>query len=241
MKLLKPKDFISVHNMYDETIKYFPIITSVVQQKQQGYILIQNETYLIVHKFGFAYLLGNADDIYNFIQTAKQFLLPHALKLRIYDPLTKLKNEPKFDINKSSRIKYIYSDKNSHSFKNLDISHVHELSIDYKSLFNLDLCSRFWSNCSDFKTKSFGVVDKDLAGICYGAAVSDNFCEIDIYVSKSKRNKFVGTNLVKHFCKASTKNNTTPLWDCYTNNIASVKLAEKIGFKKLFEYEYYNI
>ncbi|MFA5455755.1 MAG: GNAT family N-acetyltransferase [Sulfurimonas sp.] len=241
MQLLKPEQYASLHNKYDEKIEYFPIITSVIEQIQQGYIVIQNDTYMIVHKFGFSYILGDLRNTDNFIQNAKQFISPFVSKLRIYDPNAKLKSDEKLRIYKSTRLKYIYDKKAPHLLKSIDIFSIKKSAADFWSLFGLDLCSRYWNSCHDFKTKSLGVVNKNGTGICYGAAVVKNFCELDIYVEQSKRNNKTGTNLTEHFCQNCLQNGITPLWDCYSNNLASAKLAQKIGFKKLFEYDYYNI
>ena len=59
--------FNDVKSQYDNFIEYFPIITSVIEKKQDGYILKDKDTLIIVHKFGFAYILGKDTDFLLFI------------------------------------------------------------------------------------------------------------------------------------------------------------------------------
>ena len=115
------------------------------------------------------------------------------------------------------------------------------MDIDFTNLFDLDLCSRYWNKCEDFKANSFGVIDSKIEGICYSAAVSDKYTEIDVLVKEHSRGKQLGTKLVKYYIDNILKNRIVPLWDCYSNNEASLALALKNGFEKKFDYNYYNI
>lgn len=239
MKFLKNSEFLTIKSIYDERIKYFPIITSVVEQLQQGYILKKEGTYLIVHNFGFAYLLGNNIDYINFLNQAIEKLKSFIPKLRLYDPMNRLNNTYNHDFQKSTRVKYENLSNLTKKENNLFL--VNELNNDVYKSFELDLNNRYWSNCQEFKIKSLGLVDKEMKGICYAAAISDGYAEIDIFVKEKYRLNGLAKKLVMCFKNECYSKKIIPVWDCYLNNIGSVKLAEKTNFNKLFEYNFYNI
>ncbi len=78
-------------------------------------------------------------------------------------------------------------------------------------------------------------------GICYAAACSGSFAEVDVFVTQEKRGSGIGRRLVDSFCHGLSIVNLHPLWDCYANNIASARLAEIAGFIEKFEYNFYNL
>jgi GNAT superfamily N-acetyltransferase len=233
---LRHNQFFKVKSIFDKKIEYFPIIISVIEKQQRGYILKKDETYIIIHKFGFAYILGKDIDYVKFLNEVSIKLNEYVPIIRLYDPMNRLNNINKF--NKNERVKYIFP------LDNIDLDKVHLYSVanfNHCDYFDLELESRFWDNCIDFRTKSLGVVDSFFNGICYAAAITDLYAEVDIFVNDNARRKGIAEKLVKKFISECINNKIKPVWDCYTNNLPSVRLADKIGFNKLFVYNYYNI
>ncbi len=247
IRILENDEYVNVKKIYDEHILYFPIITSVVNQFQGGYILNKNELYLIVHKFGFSYILNSGrntskKDYFNFFEEAKIKLKDKVKVIRLYDPLSSLR-EINIVANISNRIKLFYEDDISYEQTN-SYKFLKDTKFDDKDLFGLQLCSRFWNNCLSFLKNSYAclyIKNSEVEGICYSAAVSEQFAEIDIYVNTLSRGQNIGLNLVRMYIYNLKLENLVPLWDCYANNLASYNLAKRIGFKVKFEYDFYNI
>lgn len=238
MRILDQKEYVHLGALYDEKIEFFPIITAVVEQAQEGYVFEDKETYLILHKFGFGYFLGSQCDYKRFLTEAYTQMLKQLPIFRIYDPNDILHTYfPK----SSKRLKFERTHKRFDNLKLLD-SWNREYT-DYASLqfYELDLFNRFWRDEDEFREHSMAVLDNNLSGICYAAAIGANRAEIDVFVRASRRKSGVASQLVLQFINKCSSRNILPVWDCYANNAASVKLARKAGFTQIFEYNFYNI
>lgn len=244
---LETEKYEDIKFLYDQYIKYFPIINSVVNKLQSGYILYDNDLYIIIHKFGFSYILSKNSNIQQeeyirFINSVSLELQNKLTTLRIYDPMAKLQHSF-FEKNVSLRVKFTH-EKESKDYIEKNFNLISESNIDYTQFKGLDLCNRFWENCSDFEQYSDAVIyleENSIKGICYSAAVGDNYTEIDIFIEENSRGKNIGTRLANKYVYMLKNKNLIPLWDCYKNNTSSYKLANKIGFKKQIEYNFYNI
>lgn len=247
IKLLPLEQFSNVENCFDDYIEYFPIIISVIYKVQDGYILYDENFYCIVHKFGFSYILSR--NSYTTVALSISFLEQTIFTLknkisvfRIYDPQNNLKhNSTKKNLSK--RVKLLYNQEMINNELE-GYKSVKEVGLCNEKLFDLQLCSRFWNNCKEFEKKSYAYIYENhnkIEGICYSAAVSKQYTEIDIFVHLKYRGQNIGTNLVNKYIHGVRIDNLIPLWDCYTNNTPSYKLAKSIGFKDIFEFDFYNI
>lgn len=63
-------------------------------------------------------------------------------------------------------------------------------------------------------------------------SVGSNFGEIDVFTSESHRNKGVATKTTVALINECLKHNINPLWTCWAQKKESIKLANKLGFKK---------
>jgi hypothetical protein len=248
MKFLSPDDFHRVQlEGNDDFINYFPLVTSVVDKIQKGYILEHEGSFIIVNNFGFAYILGNPVDLLLLIKELKVKLKLLVQKLRIYDPNNLLGCYETFLPFKARRKKLILDVDKFKTSQNsndncIDIRNVYDnCGLDYSYFSDLDLFHRYWKNKSDFEKNSLGVLNVRENGICYAASVNKKLAEVDIFVDSKSRNKGIGSNLVNHFSSNTMQHGITPLWDCYGNNLSSLKLALKNMFIPLFDYEYYNL
>ena len=240
MHLLRAEQYVDLIPYRDSFIEYFPIIASVISQAQNGHIFRKKESFAILSKFGFAYLLGAENTNGNFLQNLLKTTAELFPVIRLYDPQMNIKNIESYDIFKTTRIKYVlpiyFCEDTSFPLFNVESE-----DLDYENLFSLNLCSRFWNNCLDFRNESLGVISKDFSGICYAAARTQKYLEVDVFVDENKRQCGYGKLLVKAFCKKAANIQLQPLWDCYANNFGSINLAKSIGFKELFRYDFYTI
>ncbi|AFJ43298.1 GNAT family N-acetyltransferase [Francisella orientalis] len=242
MKLLEKFEYIKIYSEFDDFIIYFPIILSVVDNKQEGYVFQEGSTFIIVHKFGFCYILGEYYDYAKLIDRISEKLKVLVPKLRLYDPNGKLKDSRYLLHDRCTRIKYIHSLNMHNDFESqIEFFDIQDKDDSVYDFFDLELDSRYWSTCLEFRENSFAIVDEYNIGICYAAAISHGYAETDVFVNKKVRGKGLATGLVKSFVNKCISNNVIPVWDCYSNNQASINLANKTGFKRVFEYYFYNI
>lgn len=158
MRLLSSNEYSKYFSEYDDKIIYFPIITSVIEKRQNGYVFEESGMTLIVHKFGFAYIFGEKNNAKLFIEKIKKDF-SFIYKLRIYDPDNRLAEFKDLAAMKSTRAKYI---QNQISFdSHINIVKIQSVDNKYKNIFELDLCHRFWNNCEDFKNYSLSVIDME--------------------------------------------------------------------------------
>ncbi len=248
MKLLKKAEYRKVTNYLDKYIHLYPIIISVVEGLQEGMIFENNTSFIIVHKFGFAYILNkkNGSNVYykELVSELLNNVASSVVKIRMFDPNNYLENDNYFEKFLSKRIKWKLEKVLEDDIYNENFLQAEKINCDFPIFSELDLFDRFWNNCHDFVSFSNAVIWKQkevFKGICYSAAISDSFTEVDVFVDSSFRNEGIGAELVQKYSLLVFKSKRAPLWDCYSNNIASCKLAEKTGFKYLFEYNFYNI
>ena len=239
MDFISRNEFAVLQQKFDGNIAHFPIILSVLEGSQDGFILREKYTFIIVHKFGFSFILGEDCDYILFLEKAKNKLKFKVPTLRIYDPDDRLGNTNLAGV---ERVKLEGQKNTSEVDKSiLGLTSVENFNGDFCSNFDLDLFSRFWRNEYEFRTFSLGVTTKDIQGICYATSVANRRAEVDVFVEADSRAVGLATGLVllfKHNCEQS---GVIPVWDCYSNNIPSVKLAGKTGFDKLFKYNFYTL
>lgn len=104
----------------------------------------------------------------------------------------------------------------------------------------IDEVSQMWGSAEKFLAKGFGhcaLKDDAIAAWCTCEYLSKASCGIGIETYEQYQRQGVAAATVckmLNYCKALGK---TPYWDCWKNNIASAKTAEKAGFEKLTDYD----
>ncbi len=105
--------------------------------------------------------------------------------------------------------------------------------------------NRFWRTPNDFTEHSNAVValvGGQAAALCYGAAVAGGRAEIDVFTLPAYRNLGLAKAVVRLFNQRCLAQNVLPLWDCFTNNTASMALCKSAGFIPLGEpYPFFTI
>lgn len=247
-------------NLYQEILDYyiknemfFPIISSVLEEKQRGLIIkLSSEAHLVIHHFGFAQFIGKNDDIpkiFNEFLDKKLYLSVNNIprKLRIYSPKLELKYRT--ELEKSYRFKMKLNVRN---FEIVQDNLYELIKIDSNNFdiindtFEVDLETRFWKSKQDFLKNSYGYVlrdkkSKELFSLCYAAAISNNIAEMDILTLDEYKNKGYGEKVAKHFIRESIKNNIEPSWDCFSNNLSSINLSKKLGFEAVVKYNFFTV
>lgn len=97
-----------------------------------------------------------------------------------------------------------------------------------------------WGDLQGFIKNGFGYCaldGKKLISWCTGEFFSKDFCGIGIYTIEEERKKGVGGAVALNFVTETGKRNLTPYWDSWAKNLPSVRVAEKVGFDKIEEYE----
>ncbi len=98
-----------------------------------------------------------------------------------------------------------------------------------------EFISSLYGNADQFLKYGFGyaLVDEDNKPIAeaYAACVGHDLCEIGIVTHPDHRGKGYSTNVVYCLIDECIRRNLTPIWSCNWDNIASLKVAFKTGFK----------
>lgn len=114
-----------------------------------------------------------------------------------------------------------------------DLMNVDEVSAELKWM---------WPSLERYKENGFGkaaIVDNEIACWCTAEYVSKGMCGIGIETLEKFRHKGIATKTAAEFVRYCVKNGITPFWEADKSNEPSVKLAEKLGFDKVSEYQVY--
>jgi RimJ/RimL family protein N-acetyltransferase len=96
-----------------------------------------------------------------------------------------------------------------------------------------------WRSVDDFRRTGFGFVAHDATTIvcwCTAECVSDNRCGIGIETVEAYAGRGFATSTASAFVDNCVKLALTPYWDAWTTNLASVAVAERIGFTRTEAY-----
>lgn len=229
----------------------FPIIQSVLNKTQIGELYnLGEDVSFIKHKSGFCYIT-------NYKTSVNQNLLSIILEetypkyTHIYDASEDLVNfisAKKDCFNTKIRNRIVLQHNGQIKLLDFDTSIVQIVNvsdIENESLeqFPLELFSRYWNGKDDFVLNSMGVIvlyNQEPASICYSAA-NDHRAEVDIYTFEQYRGKNLAKIAASAFIMKCKINNIIPNWDCFADNIASVKIAQSLGFKITDEYTLLSI
>lgn len=230
----------------------FPMIASVIYRLQSGKVYVDNmekpEIVYIVHKSGFSYLytakeidysefitfLYNNDYTpqYSHIFNASEELVAAAKK----DARVNVKEKTKMRMNGEPQFD---------NFKNIElgegytIKRVTEVDRTVLAAFNLDFIERFWDSVEDFLKYGFGWVimegDKP-ACIWYTVAVVNNNCESDLITLEDFRGRGLASIAGVYVNKTCMERGINMDWNVLTDNVPSIKIAEKFGKKTYMVY-----
>lgn len=258
MRELKKNEFDIVEQLFHDANVHHIFAFSVVEGKQPGRIFIDNNINptccLIVSNSGKYLVAGDAKniifngflleylskhdnhnhyyDLYNssneWIEKIDEILSDNAVRLN--------RNLYQWDKSKlSSIINWSIRLPESYELRKLDEylfeKYVNEMDSSY---------SQLWESASRFIQNGFGfciLKDGEFISICNTYYVKQGFAEIDIVTKKEYRSQGFATIVCSAFIKFCVEDGIMPLWDCDAGNESSKKLAEKLGFKCIDEYQ----
>ena len=148
----------------------------------------------------------------------------------------------------NTRINFKFNLKKYSEFrKEIDCSSMQIVRIDEKIFREMKgsvVPSYFWENAETFVKRGvgFSLLHKSkLASTAYSSFIHDNMLELGIETVAA----FRGKGLAQYTCLAlidyCIDNNYEPVWACRKENIASYKLALKLGFEAIKEIPYYRL
>lgn len=234
----------------------FPIINSVVSGLQEGQIYSEDfsPAIFVIHKAGFAYIKHERDidwqKFVDFILTKKE--IPQYFHLYDADAslITICAAQPEnlgYKVRKRIQLRYLGKDvfnQGRFQHKEFVVEKISEQNLELLEVFNLDIGNKFWSSEDDFLNNGFGFavfINNQPASICYTASVANSFAEIDVVTLELFRNRGLAKVAVREFTKYCIASNIIANWDCFSDNIGSLKTALSLGFTEICQYSFLSI
>lgn len=123
------------------------------------------------------------------------------------------------------------------------ISEINDRFSELEALSNFDDVTAeiesCWNSVADFRRGGFGYCVHDAETIvswCTAEYVSEGRCGIGIATVPACRGRGFATLTASKFVEHCAERGVMPHWDCWTSNLPSVAIAEKLGFHKLETY-----
>lgn len=247
MERLAPSQHPAAHALYSDHCSYFPLIAAVLAGDQDGVILadcVKNPTQVYVeHAFGFAQIFGMP--VPAFERALKHYLFVDKAfscsKVRLYTPhCPDFMQASEYDSLRSWRQHFELDAAHTVTTGLSQETPLKSLTIEYADAAHVSLIednfgvvSRFWRTPKDFVRYSNAVlalVNTKAAALCYAAAVGGGRAEIDVLTLPAYRQLGLAKAVVNSFNQRCRAQNVLPLWDCFTNNTASMALCQSVGF-----------
>jgi len=147
----------------------------------------------------------------------------------------------------AERSLYVFPNENILNNKNLIPTGFHVQQID-KNLLSSNLkniqdviseIESCWNTLKHFLDKGFGFCllnNNEVACWCTAEYVSDGRCGIGIETVEQFMNRGFATLTTNAFLEYCVSNQIAAHWDSWKANLPSIKVAEKVGFKKELDY-----
>lgn len=240
-------------HMFSAERLWFPLIVSVIEQKQVGEIFVNdndNPTHaFIINKFGFCQEVYETYDNTFFDNIIRPYIESKSrIKLRMYNPgkyMRQYLSTLPFAC-KSTRIHMLHGQENLCEEEILGYK-IREMTKEdvIKDDLGLELANRYYNDVDDFINRAEAMAaysdEGETVGIVYSAAEALGVCEKDILVKPQFQGEGIGKRLTNAFIRRCSEHNKFVSEDIYENNYASIALAKAIGAKLIAKYDYYNI
>jgi predicted acetyltransferase len=99
-----------------------------------------------------------------------------------------------------------------------------------------------WPSPETFYSKGFGFaaqIENRIVCWCTAEYVSTKKCGIGIETIQEFRNYGIASSTVSHFVDYCQDHNITPYWECDQDNVASIRVAENVGFERVQESKFW--
>jgi RimJ/RimL family protein N-acetyltransferase len=126
--------------------------------------------------------------------------------------------------------------------KQIDEHFLHEEPYENKE-FVLDEIQQMWPTVDGFVKFGFGssiVTENQVVCWCTAEYMSKGKCGVGIETVHDYQNMGLATSAASAFVEHCKARNIKPHWECNAENLASRRVAEKVGFVKEHEYRVYH-
>lgn len=235
-------DFIA-HAAENRCGKVYPL--SISQGFQYGDIFVDSEkncgAVLFWHYCGFAYLSGNPDK--NFFEEVYKLMLNN--NSRRFILMTDNEDTEKFfrskdDVCIERRYLFEYTENQPPEIPVLPSGfEIKEINSELLSEIHGDIVpALFWDSPENFLQNGKGYCvchGENVAAWAFSAAVSTSEIDIGVEAAEDYRGRGLAAAAAKMMIKYAFDAGKAPVWACHCDNVASKRLAEKIGFAKVSE------
>lgn len=221
---------------------------SVAEGIQEGEVFSNSadalEKLLFWTQCGFAYFFGETDkafleDIYD-IMADRNKMNEKRFVLMTKNEYTEKYFKTKDDVCIEKRYLFEYAgDKINNAFRlptGYELKEIdHEL---LKKISGTIVPSLFWKDVNNFLTKGKGYCicyGDDVSTWAFSAAVSTKEIDIGIETNPKYKQQGLGMMVAKKMVQYVLAQSKQPVWACHYKNIASERMAEKLGFIKVSE------
>ena len=217
---------------------------SIVQLYQHGDLFKKCEsdcrTILFWHYSGFAFITGEYDE--EFLEMIYKMIIENNSKRRFI----LFNNDNRIDdyfahkekITIEKRYFFEYNEKfapcyflNDYQVKSIDIEAINKMEGRITPAFS-------WNDMDEFLAKGKGYymeINGKIAAWAFSAAISDKEIDIGVETNEKFQGKGLATVVSKEMLKYILSERKRPVWACHFQNIASAKLAKKLGFEEVDE------
>lgn len=259
---LEPRDREAALHLYRVTAARFPLIGAVLQNRQDGVVhadaASRPSCAYVEHAFGFAQVLGRPSAEFEsalerYLMIDKSFAVP---KVRLYTPwLPGFLDDRRHDSLRSLRQRFVLDPASTRSAPahaggdECPGSDRRVVEVDDSNVAAIEqvfgVTRRFWRSDLDFVRGAQAVVVMlrgEPASLCYAAAEADGQVEIDVLTRPQHQRLGLGKLAASRFVRRCLERGLEPVWDCFANNTASVRLCRSIGFvTKAASYPFFTI
>lgn len=145
-------------------------------------------------------------------------------------------------LNEMGRHAYVYSQTHSHvtaSHPGYRVERTNEQVMTGSRAFPPSYYEAYWGETARFLSKGIGIAILDGENVvseCVSIFSSEDRAEIDIWTDETYRGKGLAMLAAQHMISICLEKKRTPHWDCDVHHLASIKLAEKLGFQRIKTY-----
>jgi RimJ/RimL family protein N-acetyltransferase len=256
---LQPDDFERVLTLYRSAGITFPLISTVIQNKQRGQVFADDRENpragMIVTNFGFMFLTGEEsesfdDELVRLFAAGGKFRPSYLLwyspsegwqrRLDAIPDLARRRERVRLDFHSDQAGWLGDPVERPAGFELKDLS----LDLIPKTeKFDVKLDSKFWASAADFLENGFGVClmkDDEMVSLCYAAAVVDGLAEVDVATDPEFRGRGLAGVVTRQFIKQCLDRGLAPTWDCFSYNTGSLRLATSLNFAAATNYPFYS-
>ncbi|WP_066631552.1 GNAT family N-acetyltransferase [Labilibacter marinus] len=265
---LNPSAYSAIENLLKSVNINHLFALAVVENKVKGEVFIDDvknpQSFYFRHPYGMSLLFGSTKNE-SFNKCLKSYLLNADKQrsqpewLQVYPMLW---NEKLADLLQAELTTEISDDKKvvldsriNFKFKKVDfisLIKVEEPSIvikrtteeNYNLITGQVVPQYFYNNSAHFIKDGvgFSVMYNGMpVATAFAAFIIKNKLEIGIETLSGYRGKGLAKRVCSALIEYCSQNNLEPVWSCKGSNVASIKLAESLGFKQILTFPYYKL